>query len=349
MSTSVLNPIISEDLDDILARSLPWETFAGRTVLVTGAAGFLPGYLVETLLRRNDVFGDAPATVVALARRRGSAEKRFAHHAGRIDLRIVTGDVCDPPPTDLRPAVVIHAASQASPRYYRDDPVGTIRPNVVGTDLLLQAARRCGSSHFLFLSSAEVYGEVAPEHNPISEEVPGAVATTARRSCYAEGKRAGEALCVAYYHQFGVPAVIARPFHTYGPGLEADGRVYTDFIDAVAGGRDLVMTGDGSARRAFCYVSDAVAGLFTALLKGEPGTAYNVGNEDAEVGVAELAEMLVRSNPGLRIRRQAPPAGYLPSAVARHCPDTTRLRALGWTPAWELISGFQRAIEGCRL
>lgn len=349
MPTSVLNPIISEDLDDILAHPLPWERFAGLTVLVTGAAGFLPGYLVEALLRRNDVFGGAPATVVALARRPGSAEQRFAHHARRTDLRIVTRDVCDPPPADLQPGVIIHAASQASPRYYRDDPVGTIRPNVIGTDLLLEVARRCGSSHFLFLSSAEVYGEVAPEHNPISEGVPGAVTTTARRSCYAEGKRAGEALCVAYHNQYGVPAVIVRPFHTYGPGLKADGRVYTDFIAAVAGGGDLVMTSDGSARRAFCYVSDAVAGLFTALLKGEPGTAYNVGNEDAETGVAELAEMLVRSNPGLQIRREAPPAGYLPSAVNRNCPDTTRLRALGWSPVWGLEPGFRRAIEGCRL
>lgn len=349
MPTSVLNPIISEDLDDILAQPLPWERLAGLTVLVTGAAGFLPGYLVETLLRRNDVFGGAPATVVALARRPGSAEKRFAHHAGRSELRIVARDVCDPLPADLQPGVIIHAASQASPRYYRDDPVGTIRPNVIGTDLLLQAARRWGSSHFLFLSSAEVYGEVAPGHNPISEEVPGAVASTEPRSCYAEGKRAGEALCVAYHNQYGVPAVIVRLFHTYGPGLKADGRVYADFIAAVAGGGDLVMTSDGLARRAFCYVSDAVAGLFTALLKGEPGTAYNVGNEDAEAAVAELAEMLVSSNPGLQIRKEAPNGGYLPSAVDRSVPDTTRLRALGWAPAWGLQPGFQRAIAGCRL
>ena len=349
MATSTLNPIIQGDLKAILAQPLPWETLAGQTVLITGAAGFLPGYLVETIMRRNDEFGGEPATVVALARSAEALDERFGHHAGRSDLRHLVQDATDPVPSELHVDVVIHAASQASPVHYLHDPVGTLRVNVTGTEHLLRHAAACGASRFLFLSSGEVYGQVPAEHQPLREDYVGSVEPTDPRSCYAEGKRAGEAFCSAYRAQLGVPAVITRIFHTYGPGLKPDnGRVFADFITSVAAGRDIVMTSDGSALRAYCYVADTVAGLFTAMFHGEPGTAYNVGNEEAEVSVAGLAEMLAGAYPEIGLRREAPPPGYVASAVSRSCPDTSRLRGLGWHPAWGLLDGFQRAIEGSR-
>lgn len=349
MTTSTLNPIISDDLKTILAQPLPWETLAGQTVLVTGSAGFLPGYLVETILCRNDEFGGEPAVVVALARSAGALEERFGHHAPRTDLRYLVQDAADPVPPDLHVDVVIHAASQASPVHYLKDPIGTLAVNVTGTERLLRHASVCKASRFLYLSSGEVYGQVPADNQPLREDQVGAVDPTDPRSCYAEGKRAGEAFCSAYWAQLGVPAVIARIFHTYGPGLKPDnGRVFADFITSVAAGRDIVMASDGSAMRAYCYVADTVAGLFTTMFHGEPGTAYNVGNEQAEVSVSGLAEMLTGAYPEIGLRRQTPPPGYVPSALSRSCPDTSRLRGLGWRPTRGLLDGFQRAIEGSR-
>ena len=123
---------------------------------------------------------------------------------------------------------------------------------------------------------------------------------TALRSCYAEAKRAGESMCVAAFHQYGLPTFIARPFHTYGPGLklEDDGRVFPDFIFDIVAWRDLVIKSDGSAQRPFCgYVSDAMRALFGIMLKGKPARPYNVSNDGAYVSVRELtADVLCSSD-----------------------------------------------------
>jgi dTDP-glucose 4,6-dehydratase len=91
-----------------------------------------------------------------------------------------------------------------------------------------------------------------------------------------------------------MPTYIVRPFHTYGPGLqENDGRVFADFVFDIVRGQDIKMKSDGSARRAFCYVTDAIIGFFTVLLKGEIATPYNVANPAAELSVRNLADLLV--------------------------------------------------------
>ncbi len=345
-----LHPIIAEDVDSILAAPLPWDRLDGRTILVTGAAGFLGSYLTETLLRRNERAGNGASRVVGLVRDGRRAAQRFSHHRHRADLRWLVQDAAEPPPGDLHADVIVHAASQASPRYYGLDPVGTMRPNVVGTDHLLRFAARCRAERFLFVSTSEVYGNVPPDRNPIREDEPGAVDPAAVRSCYAESKRAGETLCVAYRRQMGVPTVIVRPFHTYGPGLApGDGRVFADFVECVVAGRDIVLTSDGRALRAFCYVSDAIRGILTALFQGGDGEPYNVGNEQSESSIRALAELLVGLFPDRRLKVVRQPvdekSGYIPSAVARNCPDTSKLRALGWSPTIGLAEGFRRTVR----
>ena len=191
------------------------------------------------MLRRNDRHPGPATKVIAWVRNGLAARERFKRHTGRSDLRFHEQDVCDPPPADLRADFIFHAASHASPKHYGADPVGTFRPNVIGTDHLLGLARQSGSERFLFISSSQIYGEVPAERNPIRESEAGAVNPVVLRSCYAEAKRAGETLCVSYLHQYGVPVVIARPFHVYGPGLAPDdGRVYADFIAESSWGRN---------------------------------------------------------------------------------------------------------------
>ena len=343
------NPVVAEDLEAISRQPVPWERLRGRTVLVTGAAGFLPAYLVDAMLTRNDLGQGEPTRVLGLVRDAGRANARFADHAGRRDFELVVQDVCAPPRVHEQVHVVIHAASQASPRYYASDPVGTALPNVVGTHQLLEFARSQGVEAFLYFSSSEVYGEIPAERQPIAESALGTLDPMNVRSCYGESKRMGETLCVSYWKQYGVPVKVVRPFHTYGPGMRLDdGRVFADFVASVVARRPLVLKSDGSARRAFCYLSDATAGFLMAMLLGEPGTAYNVGNEHAELSIRELAELLVAGFPDRALRVEhgaAPAAGYVPSTVSRSCPDTARLRTLGWRPTTQALEGFRRTVR----
>src|SRR5215469_5771658 len=153
--TGVRNPIIHEDLTQICAHDLPWRTFAHKTVLISGANGFLPAYMVETLLYLNETAG-INCRVIGLVRNREKSENRFAHILGRIDFSLLVQDVCSPIAVDEKIDFVIHAASQASPKYYGRDPAGTLLANTLGTHNLLELAKRHQAEGFLFFSSGDV-------------------------------------------------------------------------------------------------------------------------------------------------------------------------------------------------
>lgn len=342
--------LVEEDLRRILAAPLEWDSLRGKTVLITGAAGFLPAYMLETLLFLNETDPSFGVRVVALVRDEVRGRARFSHHAGREDLTFLCQDVCDPLDVGDRVDVVIHAASNASPRLYGSHPVETLLPNVMGTVNLLEFCRRTNAERFMFFSSGEVYGEVDPMRVPTPENSYGLVDPASLRSCYAESKRMGETMCVAWGHEYGLSTRIVRPFHTYGPGMRLDdGRVFADFVSDIVAGRDIVMRSAGAARRAFCYLADATEGFFTVLLKGEDAVPYNVGNEDAEVSIAELADVLVSTfaDRGLKVVHESRPegGGYMESAISRNAPDTSRLRALGWMPTTTISDGFSRTVR----
>ena len=344
------HPIIEEDLRVITAADLPWEQFAGKTVLISGANGFLPAYMVETLLYLNKTKLSQPVKVIGLVRNRERAEARFAADCDTAEFQLLVQDVCTTVTLEEPVDYVIHAASQASPKYYGTDPVGTMSANVLGTHNLLGLARAKQARGFLFFSSGEVYGQVDPRQIPITETTYGYVDPTDVRSCYAESKRLGETMCVCWSHQYQVPVKIVRPFHTYGPGMRLDdGRVFADFVGDIVNHRDIVIKSDGSAVRAFCYLADAVRGFFTVLLAGQIGQAYNIGNAKAEVSVQELATILVGLFPEQRLQvintTRAPEPGYLKSRIARNCPDISKARQLGWEPTVSVAEGFRRTIR----
>ena len=344
----IINRIVAEDIKDIVETTdVDWTALAGKRVLITGASGFLPAYMVETLLYLNRIY-NMNIHVTALVRNREHFDKRFSHHLGNSNLTALLQDVSKPIKLELPHHYIIHAASQASPKYYGVDPVGTLSANVLGTMQLLELARSHPVTSFLYFSSGEVYGETLTV--PTKETGYGYLDPTAVRSCYAESKRMGENMCVSWHAQYQVPAKIVRPFHTYGPGMKLDdGRVYADFVSDILENRSIVLKSSGTASRAFCYLADATAGFFTVLLNGENGNAYNVGNSQAEISIRDLAALLVDQFPekGLHVTTQElrTDSGYLQSPISRNCPDISRVKELGWVPKTSLADGFKRTIE----
>lgn len=340
-----LNHIIAEDLIRIAGKELPWEDFAGSSVLVTGASGFLAAYMVETLLHLNRTVLTKPARIVALVRNGVSARERFGNSAREHKLELLIQDVTEPIPEALRFDYIIHAASQASPRYYGTDPVGTLSANIFGTQNLLIAAQRQPMRGFLFFSSGDVYGVSADSSRAIGEKDYGYVDCTDVRSCYGESKRMGETMCVAWAKQYGVPVRIVRPFHTYGPGMRLDdGRVFADFVRDILTGGPIVLHSDGSARRCFCYLADATEAFFRVLLQGSTGEAYNVANANAESSIAELAHRLA-TRFHIKVQRRARhDTHYMPSPIPFTLPATAKLEALGWRATSNIESGFARTV-----
>lgn len=347
--------VVDEDVATIAACDLPWETLSNSRVVVTGAGGFLGGYLVRTLLALHRLGKvSQPVKVVAMVRDLDRAKKTFADLMHHADFELLHWNLNSIAIPDIGQAhYVLHAASQASPRFYGSDPVGTLLPNSVGTAALLEALRRSDNARgLLFVSSSEVYGAAVSEGG-LQETQYGVVDPATVRACYAESKRVGESMCVAWHQQYALPTFIVRPFHTYGPGLTPeDGRVFADFSFNIVRNQNIVMNSDGAARRAFCYVTDALRGFFAVLLKGDSALPYNVANPAGELSVMELAEMLVGLFPekALKVERRGNPGDkqYMQSAYNRLIPDVSRLEGLGWSATVSPEEGFRRMIEAHR-
>lgn len=342
------HPIIEEDLKKIVSSGLPWDRLFGKTVLISGANGFVPFYVLDTLLYLNET-ARAGIHAIAVVRNKERAMRRLGPFVGRADLNIVVQDVRDAYTGKERVDFVIHAASQASPKFYSSDPVGTFAANTLGTWRMLEVARDSRTEGFLFFSSGEVYGRADDPAVAVDESSFGSLDPLNIRSCYAEGKRAGETLCACWHSQFGIPIKIARLSHTYGPGMDLnDGRVFADFVADVVAGRNIVMKSDGSARRPFCYIADTVEGIFSVLLKGKNGEAYNVGAE-SETSILELAELLCQLFPERKCRvvrqERNPGDPYLASPIAGGHFDLSKIRSLGWEPTIGVREGFWRTVK----
>jgi dTDP-glucose 4,6-dehydratase/UDP-glucuronate decarboxylase len=342
---------------DSLATELP--QMEGGRLLITGGAGFLGYYLVQSILFWNRNGARQPIAVTLVDNFRRGAPAWLEALGDRRDLALITHDITLPVPPGVGPAdYVIHAAGIASPALYRQIPIETMDANVGGLRRLLDASiawAQGGSplKGFLFYSSSEIYGDPVPEAIPTPETYRGNVSCTGPRACYDESKRYGETLAVNFARVHLLPITIARPFNNYGPGMKInDGRVIADFCGAVIDSRDIVMFSDGSPTRTFCYVADAVVGYFKVLVAGEPGEPYNIGTDAPEISMRELADQVVAVGQelfGYRGRVVIEPsseADYLIDNPGRRCPDLTKARTdLGYDPAIGLAEGVKRTLQ----
>ncbi len=339
----------NEDIENILRENIDWASLASKSILVTGANGTIPAYIVYSLLFLNETkLKNQPLKVYALVRNKEKSLQKFSQFLKRADFKLIVCDVCDFVEFDEKLDTIIHAASQASPKYYGVDPVGTLKANTIGTCNMLEIARKNGAKKFLFISSGDVYGNLSGSCEKIEEKYNGNVDVTDVRSCYGESKRLGETMCVCYAHQYGLHVSMLRLAHTYGPGVSLnDGRVFADFAENVAQGENIVLNSDGSAARPFLYLTDMILALFYVLFYGENKQAYNVCADNA-TSILDLAKMLCALFPEKNLSVEfggTIQKGYIRSASAGGILDNAKLKKLGWSPKIDIKTGFKRMIN----
>mgnify|MGYP001563591565 FL=1 len=342
------NKIIEEDLKYITRADLPWESLKNKTILISGAAGMLASYMVETLLYINET-RQLNIKIIGLVLNAEDALKRFSHYKGNKNLVFISQNVCDKIEINEKIDYIVHAASLATPKVYEKNPVGTLGPNVLGTANLLNLAVQKKVGCFLYFSTTGVYGHVEEKNFPIKEDCFGSFNPFDVSSCYIESKRMGENMCAAWMHQYGVPVKIVRPATTYGPGLKLDdGRAFADFIANVVNHQDIEIYSDGKSMRNFCYLADATVGFFTVMLKGKVGQAYNVATE-REISILDLAKLLaekVFSERNLKVvMKQNASKNFLRVQFTRTVFDISKIKALGWEPKITEEEGFRKTVE----
>jgi nucleoside-diphosphate-sugar epimerase len=352
--------VVEADLDYICSNlKEEFARLSGKHLLLTGGAGFLGYYLVQSILCWNERTAEPKRIRLTVYDNYVRGVPRWLTRLQRdAVITVVQHDITKPLPPNMPDfEYVIHAASIASPTYYRKNPIETMDANVNGLRALLEYFRALKGANkatggFLFFSSSEIYGDASPENIPTPEEYRGNVSCTGPRACYDEAKRYGETLCVNFARHHGLPIKTARPFNNYGPGLKiSDRRVLPDFARDILAGRDIVMFSDGSPRRTFCYVADAVTGYYKILVNGRAGEAYNVGVETPEISVADVAERLVSvardlfGYSGKMVRQASADRDYLVDNPNRRCPRIAKARSeLGFNPTISLDEGLRRLL-----
>lgn len=307
----------------------------GKLILVAGGAGFIGSNLCRRLAE------DRSNTVVCIDNLSTGRECNIAGLMRKPNFVFERADIVHSVRDWYNADEIYNLACPASPVHYQADAVHTTKTSVIGTMNLLELARISGAK-MLQASTSEVYGD--PEEHPQSESYWGNVNPNGIRSCYDEGKRCAESLCLDYFRQYGVAVKIVRIFNTYGPGMRADdGRVVSNFIVQALAGEPITIYGDGTQTRSFQYVDDLLNGFEAMMRTDDDFTGpVNLGNP-AEFTVAELAKkVLARVGSDSVVEYKSLPK----DDPKRRRPNIDlAMSELGWTPTVSLGEGLSKTID----
>lgn len=336
--------IIQSDLEYIV-KDINLERLRNKTILITGASGMLASYYLCTLMYLNDNF-NYNINILALVRNKENLLKKIGIN-NRKDIKTLEQDVCDNINIDEKIDYIIHMASSSNPKSITEDPVGIIKANVIGTLNVLELAKK-NNAEVIFTSTREIYGDMN-DVEIIKEDDMGILNNIQLRSCYPESKRMAENLIVSYSYQYNIRYKIARIAHSYGPGMivKNDGRIMSDLLSNVLDKKNIILKSDGKAKRAFCYVADAIKGLLIITVSNNKNEVYNLANETEEIEIKELAEDLIKwyskYNVKLEFHIENNQNKYV--NFKRTKLSTEKLEKLGWKPEINLHDGIIRTVN----
>jgi len=317
--------------------------FEGKTILVSGACGFLGSWFVGIFQYLNQNVFIQPCVVYAIDSFIAADKVNYIVDIVDKNIHFILNDISKVE-IDSRFDFIIHAAGIASPIHYRKYPLETIDGMVSGCKNLLESASRYGTESMLVFSSSEIYGNPSSYMVPTPETYNGNVSCTGPRSCYDESKRMEETLCTSYYRVHNTPVKWVRPFNVYGPGMRIDDdRVVPKFIFAALEKKPITVHIPGLQTRTFCYITDAMVGFFKTLLRGKNGEVYNIGYPGGEMSMVELAEKVKNLFKGAVEVIEIPmPPEYPQDQTQRRCPDLTKAKVhLDYDPKVDIDRGLE--------
>lgn len=336
--------VLAVDRRHILEKTADlWEPLRGRRLFITGGTGFVGTWLLEAFTAANDAY-DLGAHATVLTR----DPSRFALRSPRLHahpaLSFLSGDAATFPFPEGRYDYVIHAATERAFDADESQPLSILDRDFAATRRVLDFCAERAVKRLLFTSSGAVYGAAAASLNAVDESFAGAPDPIQARAAYGESKRLSEFACTSYARVSGFDAIVARLFAFVGPYLPLDeGYAVGNFLADALAERPVHIAGDGTPRRSYLYAADMSVWIWTLLLRGENGRAYNVGSPHA-VTIRELADEIVRTlAPQTRVlvAREAAP-GAAPSS---YVPATSRAEELGLHAWIDLSEGLRRMYD----
>ncbi len=345
-----MSKIIESDITEIVnSFGNEIKKLEGKTLLISGGAGFLGSYILATIDLLNKKKFKNKCTVICIDNFITGKKSRLDDlDLDRRYIKFINADVSKPLKITGKIDFIMHAAGIASPVYYQRYPIETIESAIFGAKHLLELARSKKIKSFLFFSSSEIYGDPDKLHIPTPETYKGNVSSTGPRSAYDESKRLGESMSMVYFRKYQVPVKIVRPFNVYGPGMYPDdNRVIPAFISGAISGKTLLVHNKGVQTRTFCYINDAIVLFIKILLSERSGEVYNVGSTSSEMTILMLAKKISKIfDNKIKIKEITYPETYPQDEPKRRKPDMRKTKKeIGYVPKISLDKGLKRVID----
>ncbi len=312
--------VVEDDLKFIHQKIKNKKFFKNKKIIIFGSEGFIGFYLKKYFTK---YFKELKISELILADKKIKQNVYFSKKIKKIKFDLINDNFTK---FKIKSNVIIHAASIASPVFYRKYPLKTCFVNTEGVKKILEYSKIKKNISVLFFSSSEIYGNPNAANMPTRESYNGNVSCCGPRACYDESKRYAETLCYIYAKYFKVSVKVARPFNNYGPGLDVkDGRVPSDFARSIINKSNIILHSDGTAKRSFCYIADACAGYIN-MIPLKKYTILNIGN-DKEITIQQLAKIyqtISKSEfafyPKIIFKKHKD-KNYLTDNPERRCPD----------------------------
>ncbi|MFW6220284.1 MAG: UDP-glucuronic acid decarboxylase family protein, partial [Nanoarchaeota archaeon] len=301
-----------------------------KTILITGGAGFIGSHLTKKLLNQGH-------TVLCVDNFFTGRKDNILEFLKNPNFELIRHDITRP--LFIECDEIYNLACPASPPHYQYNAVKTIKCSTIGMINILGLAKRT-KAKILHASTSEIYGD--PLLHPQKEDYFGNVNPIGIRSCYDEGKRVAECLCMDYNRMQNVNIKIVRIFNTYGPNMDPnDGRVVSNFIMQALQNKNITIYGTGMQTRSFQYVDDLIDGMIKMMNSKDFKGPVNLGNPD-EFKIIELAEKIIKlTNSNSKIIYEKLPG----DDPKQRKPDINLAKEkLSWKPLIELNEGLKKTI-----
>ena len=339
------NQLYRDDIKKITEENLEFNKLKNKSILITGARGLIGSFTIDTLMYLNKE-KKLNCHIYAMGYS-DKGKERFKNYLDNSLFEYIIHDVNEPLFFDKKIDYIIHLASNTHPILYATHPISTITTNVIGTKNLLDYAIKCNCKKFVFASSNEIYGENRGDVELFDEEYCGYINCNTLRAGYPESKRSGETLCQAYIEEKKLDIVIARFTRTYGPTLlKDDSKALSQFLNKALNKEDIILKSEGKQYYSYTYVYDAVLGLFTVLLNGECGEAYNISNINSDITLKDLANIIanyVGKKVIFDLPNETEKKGFSKATKARL--DSSKLKKIGYEPKFDIETGIKRTID----
>lgn len=338
--------VINEDINLIVSEELEWKLLKNKTVLITGACGFLARYIVLSLLRLNELY-NYKIQILALCRDEKKARELYKNEYLNSYLKFIFKDVCNLHDEEIRCDIIIHAASPANPYVIESNPYDVIEANVLGLDNLLKQTTTWGCNHVVLFSSSAVYGYNSP-CDGADELYAQSVHFNDYKDVYALSKQMCEMMRSCYKKTNDLKIQVVRPFVIYGPGDNLNSKkCFIDFLNNCIEESDIVIKSDGKAVRSYIYIVDAIRAFFYILLRGDE-KPYNIASKNAILSIDQLANIFAKVNGTIAVKYEKDDSGYLKNNMQYMIGKTDRLCELGWNEMISIQDGISRTIKWAR-